>query len=242
MLKSSLRSLRTLREKISRGQRGERRVKSVYQTKILITFSSPDKTVENIMRQLRHGEQRNEIHFPFAQIPTSAENPALFVPHAAIPKQLFDVRQSPQCGEKNYPIRRKRVVKSSGIFAPRFRVKIDQSEIRNAVNYHVRHGKCVIGIEKNDSGIPANGGRRNDNVFADIQKSVFEIKVNRLAEINRERQNIDRKQNGFDNARQNEKIVFDEPIKVARQARHPKRERINGRQINRRRVDQQSPS
>jgi len=41
--------------------------------KISIVFAFPDKSVKNIMRQLRHGKQRHEIRFPILRIPICAE-------------------------------------------------------------------------------------------------------------------------------------------------------------------------
>lgn len=57
------------------------------------------------MRQLRHGKQRHEKHFPFPDFPISAEKPIFVVPHAAMPEQFFDVSQSPKRRQKYKPIR-----------------------------------------------------------------------------------------------------------------------------------------
>ena len=158
---------------------------SIDQAKIRIIFPSPDETVKNIMRQLRHGKQRDEKHFQTRPIPIRAEKPILLVPDAAMPENFLDVGQSPERREKNDPIVRNRAIKFIRIFAPRPRIKIDQRKIRNAVNYHVRYGKGVIGIKKNDADIPADRRRRDDNILADIQKTGRKIKIDRFGKISR---------------------------------------------------------
>src|SRR3954466_5797288 len=104
---------------------------------MLVISPAPEETIEHIMRQLRHGEQRNEIHLQTRPVPICAEHPVFFVPDAAMPENFLDIRKRPKRGEKNDPVMRNRAIKSVRRFAPRTCVKINQSEIRNAVNYHV---------------------------------------------------------------------------------------------------------
>src|SRR5215204_1011741 len=130
------------------------------------------------MRQLRNSKQRDEKNLYVSQIPVCAEQPVFLMQHAAMPEQLFRVSQSPERGEKNKPVRRQRLINPGSVFAPLTRVKIYQGEIRNPVNDDVCHRESIVGIEKNNPDIPADGGRRDDDVFADIQKTAREIKIN----------------------------------------------------------------
>ncbi len=82
------------------------------------------------------------------------------------------------------------------------------------MDYHVRDRKGVVGIEKDDPGIPANRSGHNDNVFAEIQKTFSCVKIDRFREICCKSENIDRKQNGFDEGRKQKTIVRNKPIEV----------------------------
>jgi hypothetical protein len=133
-------------------------------------LAPPDKAVRECNASIAARRAAARDTFSNLQISNfAAENPIPLVPHAAMPEQFFDVSQRPQRREKNYPVA-EIFDKTPGRFAPRFRVKINEREIRNAVNNHVRHRKSVIGIKRDDADIPANGGRRDDNILADVQK------------------------------------------------------------------------
>ena len=114
--------------------------RSIYQnrSKVWIAFSPPDKSVENVMGQLRHREQRNEINLPTRPIPICPEQPMLLVPNPAIPEQFLNIRKRPKSRKKDDPVLRKRTINLPGRFASRLRIKPDQRKIRHAVDDHVR--------------------------------------------------------------------------------------------------------
>src|SRR5207245_7307404 len=105
-----------------------------------------------------------------------------------MPEKFLDICERPKRRKKDKPVVRKGPVNTACVFTPETRVDIDQRKIRHAMDYHVRNGESVIRIEKYDAGIPANSGRRDNDVLADIQKTGRKIEVDRLREINRERQ------------------------------------------------------
>ena len=106
----------------------------------------------------------------------------------------------------------------------------------------VCHGKRVIGIEINNADVPADRRRSDNDILADIQKTICEILVERLSEVRGERNYIDWKKNGLDDHRQRDKIVLHKPLKVPRQRSHPKRQRIDRRKIDCNRIDPPSRS
>jgi hypothetical protein len=54
--------------------------------KLRMTVSPPDKTIEHIVRQLRHGKQRDKERFQASPVPIAAEEPLLIVPNSAVPQ------------------------------------------------------------------------------------------------------------------------------------------------------------
>src|SRR3712207_4544527 len=123
------------------------------------------------MRELRHGEQRDQPHLPFRRVPIRPEQPVPLMPDAAAPEQLLDVSESPKRREKDQPVVRKRSVNSIARLAARLGVEPEQSEVRYTVDDHVRDGEGVIGIERYEPDVPAYGGGRDDDVLTGIKET-----------------------------------------------------------------------
>lgn len=194
------------------------------------------------MRQLRYREQRDDPHLPLGNVPIRTEEPRPLMPNPAAPEKLLNICECPKRREKNEPIARKPAIDRTGSFPPHPCVHIDQGEVRHAVDDDVGNRKRIIGIEKDDAGISTNGGRRDNDVFPDIQKAGGEIKIDRFEKVCREGEDVDREKNVFNDGGQSEKVVLEKPIEVPRQARHPKGERVKGREINGRRIYRPGPT
>ena len=107
---------------------------------------------------------------------------------------------------------RQRSIDRSRLLSTLLHIEPDQREIGNTVNDHIRDSECVVGVERYYTDVPTYGGRRNDDILAGIQKSSRLVEIDRLRGVGRECENVDREENVFDDSRQEQKVIRDEPV------------------------------
>jgi hypothetical protein len=81
------------------------------------------------------------------------------------------------------------------------------------VDYHVGHGECVIGVEGNDAGIPANRCGDNDDIFPGIDLAFNEPSIRRSADVGSKCEPLDRLEKVLElkQSRQACKVIFQKP-------------------------------
>src|SRR6266404_1339001 len=155
--------------------------------KVRIVLAAPDEPVEHVVHELRQRKQRHQDQLECSNFPRRTEQPASVLPHASVPKHLFDVSDRPKTNEKY----RRSVSEDSkrasptGLLHAGTAVPIDQREVRHSVNDDIGHREGVVRVETDDAGIPTHRGGRDDNILPGITFSFHEPAVKRLRSVSR---------------------------------------------------------
>ncbi len=192
-------------------------------------------------RQERHDERSRRGSEERIAAPSTAKQRWSVMPNQPIPHELFDERdRQERCGERHHPERcnaRDETCRNFSRSLPR--VHPQERHVRKPVDEDVRHGELKIRVCPNDTDVPRQDGRSDDEVFAVRDGLAFETLADGSSRVGDDEPGP-HDLRGHDERFEpwpGDEIAFHEPAKRTRQMRMPVQQRETRGRVDRRIVE-----